>query len=353
MIAVIPTNRKIKIEYITPLLDARCRILIVDDSEDDSVSVHYPGIEVLRYSDRKKTLGKLSDCIPHRNGASRDFGLLYAFLEGDEDEPVICLDDDCEVGHDYPRKAQVGIGEKTCRLVETAHRFYNPLSLYRFDPIIYPRGYPYEERGKAIDYSYQKKITGRVVFNLGLWKGVFDVNAIDKLYLETYTFDTVPLKYDQIAVQRGALLSLCSMNMIMVRELIPAIYQLPMNEPAIPDWKIDRYGDIWGGFICKKLIDIRGDLLTVGEPMIYHHKQSDIMKNIRQEHYAHIVNLQFCELIELACEGIAPASYLDMYDEFSANLSSLEHAYPPSLRDYLIPTAQKMRHWVTTLRKTN
>jgi hypothetical protein len=351
MYIVIPTNREINLEYIKPLLDSDCKIIVVDDTEDGRVTLRVPNIQILHYSDRKKLLGKLSDCIPHKNGACRDFGLLYAYLHGSENEPVICLDDDCGIDRDYSYKAQNSLGWKAIPMVATTHRFYNPLSLYQFDREIYPRGFPYEERGKPADYSYMQTITGNIVFNLGLWEGVFDVNAIDKLYLDRYTFDTVSLKYNQVAVQKGALLSLCSMNMMMVRELIPSIYQLPMNVPVIPDWTIDRYGDIWGGYICKKLIDIRGDILTVGEPIIFHHKKSNIMKNIIQEHYAHIVNIQFCELIEMACEGIAPGTYLDMYDAFTFNLANLEHRFPPALREYLIPTTKKMKHWVEALRK--
>ena len=136
----------------------------------------------------------------------------------------------------------------------------------------------------------------------------------------------------------------------MKKEIIPAIYQLPMNEPIIPNWQIDRYGDIWGGYICKKLIDIKGDALSVGESLIYHHKDSSLEKNIRQEHYAHIVNIRFCDLIDKACEAIKKDSYLSMYDQFVCNLDSLKKDYPESLKNYLLPTVNKMKTWITALK---
>ena len=57
-----------------------------------------------------------------------------------------------------------------------------------------------------------------------------------------------------------------------------------MNVPALPGWVVDRYGDIWGGFILKILMDRRGDALAVGGPMIRHLKDGDDQRNIWQEH---------------------------------------------------------------------
>ncbi len=351
MIVVIPTIKRIELEYIQPFIDSGCRIIVVDDTDDEIIYIKGPNIEVLHYSDRQKILGELANCIPRKNGACRDLGLLMAYLEGEENEIVICLDDDCIIDEDYIQKAEKALGEKTIRIVHTTNAFYNPLDLYRDLGEIFPRGFPYEERGKPKDYSYENTVTGNVVFNLGLWNGVFDVNAIDKLYLDSFTFNNQTLRYEQMGVCKGALLSLCSMNMIMIREVIPAIYQLPMNEPVIPNWSIDRYGDIWGGFICKKLIDIKGDLLSVGEPMIMHRKASKPDQDIRKEHYAHIVNLQFCELISEACVGIVPGSYLDMYAMFCSNLDNLRHKYPSALENYILPTIGKMNNWVRALGK--
>lgn len=52
----------------------------------------------------------------------------------------------------------------------------------------------------------------------------------------------------------------------------------------MPGWVVDRYGDIWGGFILKTLMDLRGEALAVGEPMIDHLKEGDFLRNIWQEH---------------------------------------------------------------------
>ena len=350
MIVVIPSIRNINHKFISPLLHKDNRFIVVDDSGEAKIKSDNPQIEIFTYEDRKRILGKHEHCIPRKNGACRDLGLLIAYLESDEDEIIVCLDDDCEVYEDYEHKAKNSLGRKNLPLLSTSHEFFNPLSIYKIDEDIYPRGFPYEHRGKEYDYEIQNNADVNIVFNLGLWNGIFDINAIDKLYLDKYAFDDAQLKYDQIAVNPGPLVSLCSMNMIFKKELIPAIYQLPMNIPIIPNWTIDRYGDIWGGFICKKLIDRKGDYLSVGAPLIYHHKADNITKNILQEHYSHIVNLKFCEFIERACEDISPAPYIVMYENLVSNIFDLENSYPAELKTYLFDLRDKMLAWVISLR---
>ncbi|HKK41205.1 MAG TPA: hypothetical protein VJ963_02265, partial [Bacteroidales bacterium] len=89
----------------------------------------------------------------------------------------------------------------------------------------------------------------------------------------------------------------------------------------------------------------------VGQPLIYHHKDSDLHRNIRQEHYAHLVNLKFCELIEQACMSIKPAGYFDMYSEFVENIHSLESHYPGELKGYLLHLRDRLKLWVKALGK--
>jgi len=356
MIVVIPSIRTINKQYIKYLLDPDIEIIVVDDTDEERIEPISDNMKVLHYSDRKRMLGDHGNCIPRKNGACRDFGLWYAYIHGKKDETIICLDDDCEINHDYKTLAEKSLGIKKLPLAATGNRFYNPLDLYGLDIEVFPRGFPYEERGRGNDYDYSDHIEGNVVFNLGLWRGIFDVNAIDKLYLPQYSFDTKKLRFDQVAVQKGALVSLCSMNMILKREVIPAIYQLPMNEPVVPEWVINRYGDIWGGYICKKLADIKGDIVSVGEPMINHYKedtQKEILRNIRQEHYSHIVNMTFCDILDEACAGIGSSDYLSMYRDLVENMKKLRGSFPVSIKPYLEPTVVKMGQWVEALSMNN
>ena len=81
MIVIIPSNRAINLNYLTPLIDRGVRFIVVDDSEG-SITVDHPQFEVYNWGDRKKMLGALDIGYPKRNGSSRDsssFGSRSAF----------------------------------------------------------------------------------------------------------------------------------------------------------------------------------------------------------------------------------------------------------------------------------
>ena len=44
MLVVIPSNREIKLEYFTPLIDSGARFIIVDDSEG-SIHINHPNFK--------------------------------------------------------------------------------------------------------------------------------------------------------------------------------------------------------------------------------------------------------------------------------------------------------------------
>ena len=87
---------------------------------------------------------------------------------------------------------------------------------------------------------------------------------------------------------------------------------LPVMIQIMPNWPIDRYGDIWGGHILKLLLDIRGDEMSVGGPLVRHLRAGPMEQNIRREHLAHLVNEEFINLLLSLCSEIKPQSYLDM-----------------------------------------
>lgn len=178
MIVIIPSIRELNDDFLGPLLNTEHRIIVVDDSGEERIR----SLQILTYADRRRMLGPLENCIPQKNGACRDFGLLVAYWEAEEDEVIVCLDDDCQVFSSYAAEAIASLGYKeSLPLAKTQHRFYNLLDLYQTPQQVFPRGFPYEERGRKVDYDYSDTISGNVVFNLALWQGVFDVNAIDKL----------------------------------------------------------------------------------------------------------------------------------------------------------------------------
>ncbi len=113
----------------------------------------------------------------------------------------------------------------------------------------------------------------------------------------------------------------------------------------MPGWVIDRYGDIWGGFILKTLMDLRGELMAVGGPMIRHLKEGASERNIWQEHLGHLVNDEFLSIIEKAREQIKPADYLTMMAHMSEIFERERENCSVILRRYLDVQIPATRAW--------
>lgn len=149
----------------------------------------------------------------------------------------------------------------------------------------------------------------RPTFNLGMWRHVFDVNAIDKAAGLPYVHPRAELAETSVALPPGVFVSVCSMNMQMSPAVVPAAYQFPMHVPILDGHVIDRFGDIWGGFVLKRLMDVNGDLMTVGEPLIDHLKEGAWARNAWQEHLAHLVNDEFVAMLVSATVDFRPDTY--------------------------------------------
>jgi hypothetical protein len=203
--------------------------MIVDDTEG-TIQLRHPGFIVVNWADRRKMLGPLDTAIPRRNGASRDLGFLLAWRESDDDEIIVALDDDCLVEDtSFPLEVQKVFDEGVSYVACGGRDFFNILDLYN-------------------------DVDSKRVFPRG--------NAVDKLWLPSWEVDDSSLAVPNVVIPPGALGCLCSMNMHFRRAVIPAIYQLPMHVEVMPNGVIDRYGDIWGGFILQTLAACRGDSVS-------------------------------------------------------------------------------------------
>jgi hypothetical protein len=350
MIVVIPSNRRIELSHLGPLIDCNARFVVVDDSEG-SISIDHPRFKVYNWNDRRRMLGPLDNYFPRSNGACRSFGFWRAWHDSDPGEIVLALDDDCQiVDSDFADQVARSLSAESRPVATTAGDHLNIIDLYDGnDASLFPRGFPYSARA---DYARTHLVADQsrnVVFSLGLWRGIYDINAVDKVTGRTYTFPEPRLRHRSVLVAPGKLVSVCSMNMQFRREVLPAAYQLPMHIPVVPDGVIDRYGDIWGGFILKTLIDIRGDGLAVGAPMITHLKEGDYVRNIWQENLAHQVNDEFLRLLSTAAAGLAPGSYLEMMQILTEEFRRRAAACSPILARYLAHLVPALEAWTKAL----
>jgi hypothetical protein len=336
MLIVIPTSRSASLEYLQPLIDFGARFIVVDDSEG-SVNIDHPQFHTYTWKDQDRMLGTDVIAIPRRNGACRDFGFYIAWRESDAGEIIIALDDDCKIeDHDFAGRVVAVLSDAARPVAEGQGAHFDVLDCYsNTENDIFPRGFPYSHRATYKRWTFGGRSSGVVTFNLGLWCEIFDVNAIDKIQGPKYCYPDARLHHESVVVPPGALISVCSMNMQFRREVLPAVYQLLMHIKVMPGWVIDRYGDIWGGFILKTLMDIKGDLMAAGAPMIRHLKEGSHQRNIWQEHTCHLVNDEFLAIIERARHEIKPAGYLTMMAQMSEILERERENCSVILRRYL------------------
>lgn len=350
MIVVIPSNRSVALDHLRPLVESGARFIVVDDS-DGSIHIDHPQFRVFTWADRGRLLGANERAIPRRNGACRDLGFVVAWKEADDDEIVVALDDDCVVEEaDFAARVEraLGVAPRPEATVDGLH--FNVLDCYRDAPAdLFPRGFPYSSRGAYRPCRFVPGPARRVDFSLGLWRGVFDVNAIDKISGPPFTHPDPALRFESVVVPPGKLVSVCSMNMHFRRSVIPAAYQLPMHVEVLPRWVIDRYGDIWGGFILKVLMDKRGETMAVGGPLIRHLKDGNVQRNTWQEHLCHMVNDEFIDVLLESAMAFGPAPYAEMVAALTEQFARRADAASPILRPYLHHLVGALRAWTAVL----
>jgi len=350
MLVVIPTSRSVDLGYLQPLIDFGARFIVVDDSAGN-VRIDHPQFTTYTWKDQDRLLGNDVIAIPRRNGACRDFGFYIAWRESDAGEVVIALDDDCKIeDQDFGTRVEAVLSDAARPVATGTGAHFNVLDCYRnTEANIFPRGFPYSHRADYLNWSFAGRSSGTVTFNLGLWREIFDVNAIDKLRGPKYCYPDAELQQESVVVPDGALISVCSMNMQFRREVIPAAYQLLMHINVMPGWVIDRYGDIWGGFILKTLMDIKGDLMATGGPMIRHLKEGAYERNIWQEHTCHLVNDEFLAILARARGEISAAGYGAMMLQMAEILERERESCSVILRRYLDVQVPAMKAWVRIL----
>ena len=273
-----------------------------------------------------------------------------AYKSAEKNEIIIALDDDCEIDNvNFPEQVEQVLNMQDRKKLKYPFTHFNILNLYKnVDSNLYPRGFPYQSRNITTDRLETENIYCGSSFNLGLWRGIFDINAIDKINGPDWNHSEIKLKYDNVLIPKDILISVCSMNMQFRKELIPAVFQFPMHVEIFKNWHIDRYGDIWGGFLLKRLMDIKGDPITVGSPVINHLNTGNYLKNIWQEHLAHLINDELIKIISDSCTNIKKGDYLDMYIQVYDNLRQHTNT-SPILKQYLQELLPAMHAWIKSL----
>ncbi|ELZ23734.1 Alpha-1,4-glucan-protein synthase, UDP-forming [Halosimplex carlsbadense 2-9-1] len=211
--------------------------------------------------------------VPAASHAETSFGLLYMWA-GDY-EIGFFIDDDTlpHEGVDFFGRHLDNLAyEGEITEVSSDERWVNVLYQNVDDHELYPRGYPYSAMDEAVETETTE--VSDVVASQGLWTNVPDLDAVrilmdGDLQGQAQTRLTAEDYGEDFVAARGNYLTVCSMNLAFRREVIPAFYQLPMDDNP---WDVGRFDDIWSGVFLKRACDVLGTRIYNGAPLCEHNK---------------------------------------------------------------------------------
>ena len=214
--------------------------------------------------------------VPAASHAETSFGLLYMWADDAFDYGLFIDDDTLPHGDvDYFGRHMENLAfEGEIESVGSDEDWVNVLYRNADEHGLYPRGYPYSAMDETVATGTAEVEAGEVVASQGLWTNVPDLDAVrilmdGDLQGQAQTRTTADDFGDDFVAERGNYLTVCSMNLAFRREVIPAFYQLPMDDN---EWDVGRFDDIWSGLFLKRACDVLGKRIYNGDPLCEHNK---------------------------------------------------------------------------------
>ncbi|MDT3435359.1 alpha-1 4-glucan-protein synthase [Haloarcula sp. 1CSR25-25] len=262
-----------------------------------------------------------SHLIPEASHAQTSFGLLYMWANGYE--YGVFIDDDTLPHEDadfFGTHMENLAYEGEVETVRSDEQWVNVLYQNEDDHGLYPRGYPYA----AMDETVETETTevDDVVASQGLWTNVPDLDAVrilmdGDLRGQAQTRTTAEDFGDDFVAAEGQYLTVCSMNLAFRREVIPAFYQLPMDDN---EWDVGRFDDIWSGVVLKRACDVLGKQIYNGDPLCEHNKAPrSTFSDLTNEVHGLELNEHVWEIVDDA--GSDADSYAEVFEAIAAAMA--------------------------------
>ena len=219
-------------------------------------------------------VSEYSHIIPAASHAETSFGLLYMWA-GDYEYGFFIDDDTLPHDEDFFGTHMENLAfEGEIESVSSDEQWVNVLYQNADEHDLYPRGYPYSAMHESVDTETTAIEHEEIVASQGLWTNVPDLDAVrilmdGDLQGQAQTRTTKDDFTGDFVAAEDNYLTVCSMNLAFRREVIPAFYQLPMDEN---EWDVGRFDDIWSGVFLKRACDILGKQIYNGAPLCEHNK---------------------------------------------------------------------------------
>jgi hypothetical protein len=296
---------------------------------------------------REQGVADYEHVVPAASHAETSFGLLY--LWANDFEYGVFIDDDTLPHPDYDffgRHMANLAYEGEVASVRSDEQWVNVLYQNVDEHDLYPRGYPYSAMDETVEVGTES--VDDVVASQGLWTNVPDLDAVRILMdgdlqgqAET-RLDAGDYGEDFVAAE-GQYLTVCSMNLAFRREVVPAFYQLPMDDNP---WDVGRFDDIWSGVFLKRACDVLGKQVYSGGPLCEHNKAPrSTFGDLTNEVPALELNEHVWEIVDDA--GSDADSYAGAFEAMADALLEAEVDYENA--EFLTYVGEHMHDWLEAL----
>ncbi|MDS0221541.1 alpha-1 4-glucan-protein synthase [Haloarcula sp. S1AR25-5A] len=259
--------------------------------------------------------------IPEASHAQTSFGLLYMWAN--DYEYGVFIDDDTLPHEDadfFGTHMENLAFEGEIETVSSDEQWVNVLYQNEDEHGLYPRGYPYAAMDETVSTAATQ--VDDVVASQGLWTNVPDLDAVrilmdGDLQGQAQTRTSAEDFGEDFVAAEGQYLTVCSMNLAFRREVIPAFYQLPMDEN---EWDVGRFDDIWSGVFLKRACDVLGKQIYNGDPLCEHNKAPrSTFSDLTNEVHGLELNEHVWEIVDEA--GADADSYAGVFEDIATAMS--------------------------------
>ncbi len=301
-----------------------------------------------------KKFGALAQLVPYNSDNRRNIGYLMS-LETDCEVLLSIDDDNYAVGETYKDMASVCRDTTTLPAVHSSNGWFNFCDMLEIEPNhqVFPRGYPYHKRTENPTLTCPEE-TGKVRMNVGLWLHEPDLDAITWLAAPVRARSFKPHKGDSILLGQDTWSPINTQNTGLHRDLTVTYYFVRMGYP-LAGLPIDRYGDIFSGYLSQACVRHMGDRIRVGTPVADHKRNAhNYMRDLAGELACIMVLEPILEwLPEAKLEGSNYAdTYLSLADAIDEQVVHFTgQIWNDATRGYFHQMTYCMREWVKACRQ--
>lgn len=269
--------------------------LLCEQVSQQNLQVNYLDVE---YQDNwGKRFPEFYSRIPYNNETRRNIGYLHALEYGCE--RLISIDDDNWPTSDDFIGGHLLTGTSwTEPLVSEEKQFHNVCEYLEFDVKrpIYPRGFPFKLRGSINQTRLvESQPDTRVGVTAGLWLREPDVDATT--WLNGKILGVEYSGPESFVLEQNTWSPVNTQNTSVVRELVPAYLCIPMGWD-VPGGKIQRYGDIWGGYFLQAVMNGTNYNVAFGRPLVDHRRNPhNYLDDLRHEFWGMVLTDWLVELL--------------------------------------------------------